>query len=285
MMLTFVPLMVWPYRCQAWGREGLEQVMGCFKKTGIQIRQKIPEANEAIRKAENRESILSWRDLKKGAQLQSQIQTWFGYTSFRGEKKHPIKAKRRNLLSARSKEHHRCAQHLSPLGAGLLPPDCSLELNSGVSPGVLPEIGTTCLQLVFRLGREMDKTFIFFPSQICPFSSTPSTSGVFCVPGCAAALSPAPLLRWRAAKWQRWCPTRLRPASRFSFLQAALRGKTLPVTNYFLPITTRKSIYCHIVHLQPGYAENHSLVPFPKYKISPAIVRNVVNIPVLEGLI
>lgn len=45
----------------------------------------------------------------------------------------------------------------------------------------------------FRLGRETEKILLFFPSQICPFS-TPSTFGVFSVPACAAALSPVPLL-------------------------------------------------------------------------------------------
>jgi len=43
-----------------------------------------------------------------------------------------------------------------------------------------------------------------------------------------------------------------------------LGSSSLPDTNYFLLITTWKSFYCHIVHLQTGYTENHSLLPFPK---------------------
>lgn len=105
-----------------------------------------------------------------------------------GRKTHPIKAKQRNLLSAWSKEHHRCAQHLPPPGAGLLPPNSALELNSGVSPGVLPEMGTTCLQLVLGWDVKQRKYSTFFPHRFV-FSPPPAPLGCFLS---LAVLQPCP---------------------------------------------------------------------------------------------
>lgn len=187
-----------------------------------------------------------------------------------GRKTHPIKAKQRNLLSAWSKEHHRCAQHLPPPGAGLLPPNSTLELNSGVSPGVLPEMGTTCLQLVLGWDVKQRKYSNFSLTNLS-FLHPQHLWGVFC-PWLCCNLVPSATALLTCCKVTALVPNTSAPSKQVLLSSGSSARVNTSHYHYFLLITTRKFIYCHFVPLQPGYAGNHSSLPFPKYKISPAIV-------------